>query len=145
MRNLIKYLIISGALLVTMTAFAQPSDTSKVLIDRQDALRVLAKAKETDLLKEKLADKEADINNLTARINGKDDIISLMKERKGIDSATLVTYEKEISVMKEQRKLFELDAVAYKKQIKKAKRKSRWLAISGILTTAGAFWLGTQF
>lgn len=82
---------------------------------------------------------------LSERITNREQVIAELKETVSIDSSIIKTYEDEIVQMKEQRKLFELDAAAYQKQIKKAKRKSRWLAVSGILTTAGAFWLGTQF
>jgi hypothetical protein len=121
---------------------SQRSDS--ILINRGDALRVLSKAKQTELLQEKLNQKEKDIVSLTERIDGLKQIISVMESKDALSKSVVQSYERQIKEMQDIRKLHELDLSLYKKQIRKLKRGKFWTAMAGTAATVGAFWLGTQ-
>jgi len=121
---------------------SQTSDS--IVIGRADALKVLGKAKEAELLKEKLNQKEKDILSLTERIEGLKQIISTMQDKDSLNKSVVLSYEKQIKELQDIRKLQELDVSLYKKQIRKLKRGKFWTAIAGTTAALGALWLGTQ-
>lgn len=95
-------------------------------------------AEQKKVLQEKVILLQSDLDILNKRINEKDFTISDLKTQKVYDSSTKV-------IMLEQRSLLELDISGYKNQIKILKRKSRWLAIAGIVTSGLTLYLGTKF
>jgi hypothetical protein len=145
---MIKYLTyrltLSAFLITTILSTTHSQRLDSILINREDALRVLAKAKQTELLQDKLTQKEKDISSLTERIDGLKQIISAMQDKDNLNKSVVQSYEKQIKEMQGIRKLFELDVIVYKKQIRKLKRGKFWTAIAGTAATVGAFWLGTQ-
>lgn len=121
---------------------SQPSDS--IWIKRSDALNVLAKAKEGEVLKQQLAQKQADISLLSDRIGVLNKIISEQNASGEANQSIIDLYKSEIRELEGIRNFMELDVSVYKKQIKKLKRGKRWTAIAGIVTTVGALWLGTS-
>lgn len=128
-------------LLITTILSAQPSDSSKVWIDRADALRVLAKAKEADLLRVQLAAKQSDINDLSARIQVKERIISELNTMDEANQQIIASLKKEIEEMNGIRTLQEQEYKFIKKQLKKQKRKTFWVGIAGIVATIGTVFI----
>jgi septal ring factor EnvC (AmiA/AmiB activator) len=131
-------------MMIVSELHSQDSD-SKMWVLRQDALKVLAAAKESALLKQKLQAKQADIDTLQARIDIREQIIVGLKYTVKLDSLMMANYDRQIAEMNSQRSLFELDISSYKSKLKKEKRKRRWTSFAGILSTAGAFMLGLKF
>jgi ribosomal protein S15P/S13E len=129
---------------MTILSNTHSQTLDSILISRVDALKVLGKAKEAELLQEKLTQKEKDIASLTERIDGLKQIISVMQDKDNLNKSVVQSYEKQIKELQDIRKLQELDVMLYKKQIRKLKRGKFWTAIAGTAATVGAFWLGTQ-
>jgi predicted nucleic acid-binding protein len=65
----------------------------------------------------------------------------LTKELKKKDSLTVISYEKQIKEMKDQRKILETGLDTLNKALRKQRRKTKWTAIAGIVSTAGAIFL----
>jgi hypothetical protein len=145
---MIKYLTyrltLSAFLITTILSVTHSQTSDSIVISRADALKVLGKAKEAELLQDKLIQKEKDIVSLTERIDGLKQIIATMREKDDINKGIAKSYEKQIKEMQDIRKLQELDVMLYKKQIRKLKRGKFWTAIAGTAATVGAFWLGSQ-
>lgn len=129
---------------MTILSSTHSQKPDSITINKEDALRVLSKAKQADLLQEKLDQKEKDILSLTERIDVLKQIIATMKEKDDLNKDIAKSYERQIQEMKDIRKFQELDVMLYKKQIRKLKRGKFWTAIGGTAGIVGTFWLGTQ-
>lgn len=106
-----------------MTLSGQPS---KILIDRKDALKVLAAADSGRVYKRQVEQLQVDIGLLTDRIKEKENIITDLTTKDSLNDKIFDSFTREIFVMKEQRKLFE-------KQIRKLKRKAFFSSAIGLL------------
>lgn len=120
---------------------SQPSDTSKIWINRQDALRKLAQADSLKTYKQIVEEKQKDINTINGRVEY---LKELIKNMKAIDSFTVKGYEKQLSIMDDQRNIFTSEIKLLTKQLKREKRKRVLTGIAGLLTTAVAFYIGSR-
>lgn len=147
MHNLKTYRLALLVLLAMMTVsglHSQGTDTSKVWILRQDALKKLAQAEEAKVLKEVVKQKQDDIDLLNARIQNAEKIISTFVEKEDNNTEIIKQLQEQKKIMEDQKKIL-LDEVAkINKQLRKEKRKRFWTAMAGVATTAGAFWLGSN-
>lgn len=116
----------------------------KMWINRQDALRKLAQADSARTLKKIVQEKQKDIDTLSARINILKEVISEYKEKEVINFNVVNSYEKQIIVLNSEKEIYKQQVFDFEKLLRKEKRKKKWTAISGIVTTAGAIWLGMQ-
>jgi hypothetical protein len=112
---------------------------------RSDALNVLAKAKESTILQEKIHQKQIDIDTLNARIKNLRLLVDNLSVQEEAYKSTMQAYEEQIAELEQIKKLSQLDIVFYKKQMKKYKRKNFWTAVAGVAGTIGGVWLGSQF
>jgi len=97
--------------------------------------KVLADARQKPLLLEKIKLLQADIQIMEERIAGKEAIINNM-ERDQLASQEIIDQLKEEKQMYEEQKKIMLDqARAFEKLLKKEKRKRRWTAFAGFVST----------
>lgn len=123
-------------------SFAGSSQTTDTIcLPVADAKKVLADAKAKPVLQERIVLLTDDIRLLNQRIAVKDSIIATYTTKDGNNQAIIKALEDQKAIMQEQRKLFEDQLAGYEKLLKKYKRKQRWTAIGGTLTTAAAMYL----
>lgn len=107
-----------------------PNDT--ICFKIQEVQNLLIVAKQGNGFKER-------VTILNERIVNLQGIIQNLQER---DSATVVGYEKRISELYLQKGIYETEIARLEKENRKLRRKVRWTAIAGVLSTAGAFFIG---
>ena len=123
---------------MTVSELRSQSDTSKLWINRQDALRKLAQADSLPSYKLLVEKKQYDIDILQERITGLQSQIKILNEK---DSVTVQKYNEQLIVMKDQRTLFEDQLKGYEKLLRKEKRKRFFTAAAGVVTTGLAAYL----
>lgn len=126
-------------------AHSQSPDTSKVWINRSDALRKLAQADSLKTYKQIVIEVRKDIDILNERITGLGNVISSLNE-KDLNNSEIITQLQEQKKIMEDQKSILLDQIAkVNKQLRKEKRKRFWTAAAGVATTAAAFYIGSKF
>lgn len=126
---------------IPFAGLTQLPDSSKLWIPREDALRVLAKAKQAEVLTEILSQKEQDIKVLNDRIAGLNRAISEFSAGDEASQQIILSYKRQIKELEDIIKLHQLDVTVYKKQIKKLKRSKFWTSVAGIAAVAGTIFL----
>lgn len=116
-----------------MSFSASSQDSIKIEVNQ--AKKVLAAAKQRDVLLEQ-------VGVMTQRINEKQEIVKLLKEKSQNDSLIIVTYESEIGVMKKQRTLDESQIKNLEKIVKRERTKRTITGALGIAATVAAFLIG---
>jgi predicted nucleic acid-binding protein len=125
-----RFLFISILLIKTVYGQNIPT-TDTICFPISVAQKVLIDAKQGKVLKEQ-------VSILNERIAILEE---LTKELKKKDSLTVISYEKQIKEMKDQRKILETGLDTLNKALRKQRRKTKWTAIAGIVSTAGAIFL----
>lgn len=134
-------LIVLAITLIQLPGLSQTSDTSKVILSKRDALKVLAKGYEAkaleqqrdlllmanDTLKARISIKEMQITNLNGQIS---DYRNVVTSKDAI-----------ISTQGEQRKIWEANIASLTKEVKRQKRAKKWTAFAGLVTTGLATFL----
>ncbi len=135
-----KFLLLS--IILTSRSFAGSSQTTDTIcLPVADAKKVLADAKAKPVLQERIVLLTDDIRLLNQRIAVKDSIIASYTAKDGNNQSIIKALEDQKAIMQEQRKLFEDQLAGYEKLLRKYKRKQRWTAIGGTITTAAALYL----
>lgn len=121
-------------LLAMMTVSGQrlPGDTGVIWIKKADALRVLARADSLPGYKQLVSEKQKDIDTINARINVLQGVIRNLTEK---DSASVQLFKDQLAVMREQKALYQNQLDGYEKILRKERRRRRWTAILGTVTT----------
>lgn len=121
---------------LTVASFAGNSQTTDTIcLPVAQAKKVLADAKQKPLLLEKIQLLQADIKLMEERIAAKESIINNM-EAEAMSSQEIIDQLKEEKQMYEEQKKIMLDqARAFEKLLKKEKRKRRWTAFAGFVST----------
>lgn len=133
-KSIIRSLLLLTALTaVSFTGNSQNTDT--ICLPIAQAKKVLADAKQKPVLLEKVQMLQADIKLMEERIALKESIINNM-ERDQMASQEIIDQLKEEKQLYEEQKKIMLDqARSFEKQLKKEKRKRRWTAFAGIVST----------
>lgn len=121
--------------MMTVSVLHSQTDTSKIWINRQDALRKLAQADSLRPYKQLVAAKQRDIDTLNARI-----IIlgEQIKEYKGKDTAyaqMVIAKNDQIQAMKDIREIHEARIKELEKLWKREKRKRILMTVGGVVST----------
>lgn len=121
---------------LTVASFAGNSQTSDTIcLPVTQVKKVLADARQKPLLLEKIKLLQSDIQIMEERIAGKEAIINNM-ERDQLASQEIIDQLKEEKHLYEEQKKIMLDqARAFEKLLKKEKRKRRWTAFAGFVST----------
>lgn len=121
---------------LTVASYAGNSQTTDTIcLPLAQVKKVLADAKQKPVLLEKITLLQADIRIMEERIAGKEAIIYNM-ERDQLASQDIIDQLKEEKQLYEEQKKIMLDqARSFEKLLKKEKRKRRWTAFAGILST----------
>lgn len=128
-------------ILTVLQGHSQISDTSKVIISKKDALKVLAKGYEAKALEQQRDLLLIANDTLKARISIKDMII-LNLDGKISDYKSIVSDKDAIiQAQKDQRTILQNQVDQKNSELKKQRRKTRFTAFIGILTTGLATYL----
>lgn len=127
-----------------LEGLSQPTDTSKVWISRPDALKKLAQADSLKVYKKIVQKYSDDIDTLTRLIISKQTQIDTLNSLDRTNGKIIHTYDKEIAIMKEQRGALEKELSVVNKELRREKRKRFISSVLGVLSTAGALFLGTS-
>jgi len=121
---------------LTVASFAGNSQiTDTICLPVAQVKKVLADARQKPLLIEKINLLQADIRIMEERIANKESIINNM-ERDQMASQEIIDQLKEEKQLYEEQKKIMLDqARAFEKMLKKEKRKRRWTAFAGFVST----------
>lgn len=114
-----------------MNLKAQSSKDTTTCLPNNIVRALLTDAKQKDILLD-------EVKNLNDRIAEKQKQLSLTNER---DSLLIASLKKEIILLEDQKNLLVTDNDSKDKTIKKLRRKNRWTAAAGILTTGAALFL----
>jgi hypothetical protein len=127
-----------------LPVLSQTSDTSKVVLNKRDALRVLAKGYEAKALEQQRDLLLNQVDTLKARIAIKDGII-LNKDGQISDYRNIVSSKDAIiSTQGEQRKIWEANIASLNKEVKRQRRQKKLTAFVGILTTGIAVYFALK-
>lgn len=128
-----------------MTVSGQPTVPSNdILLNRNDALRVLAAADSGRIYQSMVISLSTNIDTLWKRVSILQQINSNYKEVVILKDSVISTYEKEKEVMTKQRQLLESQISNAMKLYKQQKRRKILVGICGIVAAGAAYWLGTQ-
>jgi hypothetical protein len=114
---------------------SKSSDNDSIWVSVKSARNLVIAAQQKAVLEEQ-------VEILNQRIQGKESIIRALHGKDSINQALSVSYQKELQIMREQRGIFETELKAVNKQLKRERRKTRLVALAGIITTAaGIFFI----
>lgn len=122
-------------MLIQLQGLSQISDTSKVLLSKKDALKVLAKGYEAKALEQQKDLLLNRVDTLKARITIKEmQIVNLNAE---VDNYKNIIVSKDaiINLQGEQRKIWEANISDLNKQVKRLRVQKKLTAFAGLLTT----------
>jgi chromosome segregation ATPase len=111
------------------------SQDDKIWIPRHDALRKLAQADSLPTYKQLVEAKQRDIDTLNERIKVKEQMIETLKSKEGDYKEIINLMQQEIDNDKKLREAFEGEISDLKKQVRKERRRTRGVAIAGIIAT----------
>jgi L-cysteine desulfidase len=142
MRQFVTYLLVSIAFLGTQIASSQPTGTSKtVAIPEKDALKVLQKGYEAKALEQQRDLLLNHVDTLKARIVIKDMIILNLNGQIADYKNIIQSHTNIVKAAQEQRTILEQQLSIRDKELKKQRRKTKWTAFLGIITTSAAITL----
>lgn len=119
-------------LIVTMSCVGQSSKDTTISLPAKVVRALLVDARQKDVLQE-------EVTNLKQRIALKQQELSTAGKR---DSTLIASLNSEIEIMKSQRQDFEGKLKQVEKDLKRARRKTKLVALAGIITTAaGIFFI----
>lgn len=104
-----------------------------------DALHGLERAKLSYVLEKRVENLSNIVDSLNKRIAIKDSLIKVYESNEDINEKIIQTLRSEIKDYVEMRQELETTIGEYQKQIRKLKRKVKWAAILGTVTTVAAF------
>lgn len=117
-------------------------------LNRQDALRKLAKAQQADLFEQKVfvlqgdtAHLRADVRTLSQRIIENQAILADMVKKGGADSVIMAALRDKIAADKEEKKAFEEHIKKDDKLIKQLRHKIFWTSVGGLVGIAATIFL----
>lgn len=121
---------------LTVASFAGNSQTTDTIcLPIVQAKKVLADARKKPLLLEQIKLLRQDVQTITDRISVKEAEISNMEGQLVADQEIINQLKAEKQLYEEQKKII-LDQVAsFNKALRKEKRKRRWTAFGGLLST----------
>ena len=121
---------------LTVASFAGNSQTSDTIcLPVTQVKKVLADARQKPLLLEKIKLLQSDIQIMEERIAGKEAIINNMERDQLASQEIIDQLKEEKHLYKEQKKIMLDQARAFEKLLKKEKRKRRWTAFAGFVST----------
>lgn len=122
-------------LLITihLELFSQTTDT--INVNRTQFVRMLTKAEQARAFEAQRDLLLNQVDTLKARISIKDMQIVTLNGKISDYKSIVSSKDAIISTQSEQRKILEQNTSALNLQIKKLKRKNRWTAFAGLLTT----------
>lgn len=132
-------LLLSLTITTLSGAYSQTSDT--IVLNRQHALKVLAKglqAKELEAQRDLLL---TQVDTLKARIAIKEMIVSTLNQQLADYKNIKASQDAIIGTMKEQRSLLQNQILTLNTTIKKQRRKTRWTAFLGVVVAGGLGYL----
>lgn len=122
-------------ILTVLQGHSQISDTSKVIISKKDALRVLAKGYEAKALEQQRDLLLIANDTLKARISIKDMIILNLSGKVSDYKSIVSDKDAIIQAQKDQRTILQNQVDQKNIELKKQRRKTRFTAFIGLLTT----------
>lgn len=121
---------------LTVASFAGNSQTTDTIcLPIAQAKKVLADAKQKPLLLEKIQLLQADIKLMEERIAAKESIINNMELEQMASQEIIDQLKEEKRIYEDQKKIMLGQARAFEKLLKKEKRKRRWTAFAGFVST----------
>jgi chromosome segregation ATPase len=110
-------------------------NTDTICLPLPQVKKVLADARQKPLLLEKINLLQADIRIMEERIAAKESIINNMERDQMASQEIIDQLKEEKKLYEEQKKIMLNQARTFEKLLKKEKRKRRWTAFTGMLTT----------
>jgi hypothetical protein len=133
-----RLLIILVVILIVSEGRSQTSKSDTVCFPISDALKVLEKGKEAQVLEKRVANLKSVLDSIQLRITFKDSIINTLKEKDAINSSIISGYKVVEKTLIEQRDAYSAQLTSTEKQLKKQKRRKKFVAFAGLVTTTAA-------